>query len=264
LYYLVTAADLCGNESPRSSPVEVSCDFSGSLVVSPGDGDANGGNVRISLSVIGSDTYTRARVRIASATVPGVFVYDETSNASPFRFRDWNTAVSGRGKYQIYWEVENAAGCVQTLTTSFEATDNLSCQITPTNPDFSPANGKPSDQNRRLSWDIQNASGRDLQITAITASWTSNLGPHRLVQIEWPEGTIVKSYGLLSGILDVLGRLLADFTSLPLLLLDGVGSGCSGSSCVRMSMLWDSKMVSAAGAGETITIGYTFKDPSGS
>src|SRR6185503_14302783 len=88
--------------------------------------------------------------------------------------------------------------------------------------------------------------------------------PHRLVQIEWPEGTIVKSYGLLSGILDVLGRLLADFTSLPLLLLDGVGSGCSGSSCVRMSMLWDSKMVSAAGAGETITIGYTFKDPSGS
>jgi prepilin-type N-terminal cleavage/methylation domain-containing protein len=263
-YYLVTAADLCGNESPKPMPVEVSCDFNGSLVVSPGDGDANGGVVRISLGVIGGDTYVRARVRIQNPAIAGVFVYDETSNAFPFRFRDWDTTVSGRGKYQIAWEVENAAGCIQTLATTFEATENLSCQITPTNPDLSPTSGKPADQNTRLSWDIQNSSGRDLQITAITASWTSTLGPHRLVQIEWPQGTIVKSYGLLGGLLDILGNLLADFTSFPLMLLDGVGSGCSGSSCVRMSMVWDSKMVTSGGTGETISIAYTFKDPTGS
>ncbi|HZN03096.1 MAG TPA: prepilin-type N-terminal cleavage/methylation domain-containing protein [Candidatus Polarisedimenticolia bacterium] len=259
LYYVVTAADLCGNESSKPMPVEVSCDFNGSLVVSPGDGDANGGSVRISMSVIGSDTYVRGRVRIANPQVPGLFVYDETSSAYPFQFRDWNTTVSGLGKYQIYWEVQNAAGCVQTLTTTFEATENLSCQITPTSPDLSPTNGKPSDQSKKLTWDIVNSSGRDLSIVTISASWTSVLGPHKLVQIEYPTGTIVKSYGLLGPLV----QLLADFTSLPLMLLDGVGSGCSGSSCVRMSMVWDSQMMDSAGQGETITVTYGFKDPSG-
>ena len=259
IYYVVTAADLCGNESQKPMPVEVSCDFNGSLLVSPGDGDANGGTIRISLSVLGSDTYTRARVRIANPSVPGVYVYDDTSNAYPFQLRDWNTTLFPAGKYQIYWEVENAAGCIQTLTTTFEATENLSCQITPSSPDLSPTNGKPSDQNKKLTWDIINSSGRDLSIVTIGATWTSSLGPHKLVQIEYPTGTIVKSYGLLGPLL----QLLADFTSLPLMLLDGVGSGCSGSSCVRMSMVWDSQMMNSGGQGETITVTYGFKDPSG-
>src|SRR5262249_52419061 len=104
LYYLVTAADLCGNESPKPMPVEVSCDFTGSLVVSPGDGAANGGTVKISLGLIGGDTYVRARVRIPNTGVVGLFAYDETSNVYPFRFPDWNTTLVPPGKYQIYWE----------------------------------------------------------------------------------------------------------------------------------------------------------------
>ena len=260
LYYVVTAADLCGNESPKPMPVEVSCDFNGSLLVAPGDGDANGGSVRISLSVVGTDAYVRARVRIPNPEVPGTFVYDEVANSYPFQFRDWNTTLTPAGKYQIYWEVENAAGCIQTLTTTFEATENLSCQITPVSPDISPANGKPSDQNRKLTWDIVNSSGRNLSIVNISATWTSVLGPHKLVQIEYPTGTIVKSYGILGPLVE----LVADFTSLPLMLIDGVGSGCSGSSCVRMSMVWDSQLMNTAGTlSETITVTYGFKDPSG-
>ena len=267
LYYLVTAADLCGNESQKPMPVEVSCDFNGSLIVSPGDGDANGGTIRISLSVLGTDTYVRGRVRIASATLPGVFVYDEVSNAYPFQFRDWNTAVAGLGKYLFYWEVQNAAGCVQTLTTTFEATQDLACQITPSSPDLSPANGKPSDQNRKLTWDIVNSAGRDLSIVNIGATWTSDLGTHKLVQIEYPTGTIVKQYGgggLIGQVVGTLTTILADFSSLPLMLLDGVGSGCSGSSCVRMSLVFDTQLLNAAGLGETITVSYTFQDASGS
>ena len=260
LYYVVTAADLCGNESQKPLPVEVSCDFNGSLLVSPGDGDANGGSVRISLSVLGTDAYVRARVRIPNPSVTGTFVYDQTSNSYPFQFPDWNTTLTPAGKYQIYWEVENAAGCVQTMTTAFEATENLSCQITPSSPDLSPVNGKPSDQNKKLTWDIVNSSGRDLSIVTISASWTSVLGPHKLVQIEYPTGTIVQSYGLLGPLV----QLVADFTSFPLMLLDGVGSGCSGSSCVRMSMVWDSALMNNAGTqAETVTVTYGFKDPSG-
>jgi hypothetical protein len=187
-------------------------------------------------------------------------VYDQTSFSSPFVFPAWNTAAAGPGKYTILWEAENSTGCVQTLTTSFEVSDTLACQISPSNPDISPTNGKPSDQNKTLTWDVQNTSGKDLEVVEIDVSWTTVLGPHKLISIEWPDGTVVKSFSLLSP----LTQILADFSLIPLLLLDGVGSGCSGSSCVRMSMTWDTQMINLAGLAETLTISYTFRDASGS
>jgi hypothetical protein len=145
------------------------------------------------------------------------------------------------------------------MTTTFEATTQLACQISPSSPDLEPANGKPTDQNRKLVWDVQNTAGRDLEIVRIGVSWTSVLGPHKLLSIEWPEGSIVSNF--VSGI---TGQVLADYTLLPLLLLDGSGSGCSGSSCVRMAMIWDSQIINSTGVGETLTISYMFKDSTGS
>jgi len=258
LYYVVTAADLCGNEGPRVGPVEVSCAFSGSLVVSPGDGDANGGMVMISLSVIGTDTYTRARVRIPELGNPAVFAYDQASYSYPFSFPAWNTSAVGPGTYTIFWEVENGAGCVQSMTTSFEVTTALACQISPSNPDLAPTNGKPSDQNRRLAWDVTNTAGRDLEITRIAVAWTSVLGPHKLLTIEWPEGSIVSDFGT-----GASGSVMGDYSILPLLLVIGSGSGCSGSSCVRMALVWDTQIIDSASVGELLTISYTFQDSSG-
>ena len=259
LYYAVTAADLCGNEGPRAGPVEVSCSFNGSLVVSPGDGDANGGMVLINLSVIGTDTYTRARVRIPDPGNPGAFVYDEASYSYPFSFPAWNTSGVGPGRYRIFWQVENGAGCVQSLMTSFEVTTALACQISPSQPDLSPANGKPTDQNRRLSWDVNNTAGKDLEITRIGVTWTSVLGTHKLLAIEWPEGSIVSDFGA-----GASSSIVGDYSILPLLLVIGSGSNCSGSSCVRMSMVWDTQIINSATLGELLTITYTFRDSSGS
>jgi hypothetical protein len=259
LYYAVTAADLCGNESPRAGPIEVSCRFNGSLIVSPGDGDANGGMVPISLSVMGTETYTRARARIAHAEDPSVFVYDQASYTYPFIFPAWDASGAGPGKYTILWEVENAAGCVRNLMTSFEVTSALACQISPSNPDLSPSNGKPTNQNRRLEWDVENTAGKDLEIIKIGVAWTSILGTHKLLSIEWPEGTVVSDFGT-----GTSGTVLADYSLVPLLLLVGSGSGCSGSSCVRMAMVWDTQIINSASLGELLTITYVFRDSSGS
>ena len=259
-YYAVTAADACGNESDKSDPAEVFCAFSGTLVVSPGDGDSNAGIVLINLDVVsGSDSYIRARVRIPDPNVPTTFVYDQEVFVYPFVFPAWDTTAVGNGTYSIFWEVENGNGCTQTLATSFEVSDTLACQITPMFPDLSPTNGKPSDQNTRLEWDIVNNAGKDLEIVRIEASWTSVRGDHRLMAIEYPTGAVVKNYST-----GLLASADADFSTFPLLFPVNSSSFCSGTSCVRMAMQWDTSLLDdATGVGETITIRYTIRDSSG-
>jgi prepilin-type N-terminal cleavage/methylation domain-containing protein len=260
-YYAVTAADACGNESEKSDPSEVYCDFSGDLVVSPGDGDSNAGIVLINLNVVnGTDNYLRARVRIPNPDVPATFLYDQEVFSFPFDFPAWDTSAVGNGTYSIFWEVENDSGCIQTLATSFEVSDTLACQITPMFPDLSPTKGSPTDQNTRLEWDIVNNAGKDLEIIRIEASWTSIRGEHRLLAIEYPSGTVVKSYqgGLLGGLVDAV------FSIFPLLFPVDSSSGCSGNNCVRMAMQWDTSLLdNSTGVGETITVRYTIRDSSG-
>ena len=59
LYYQITAADACGNESARSTGVDVACNI-GTITVSPSDGSAASGMIPITLSISGSGTYTSA------------------------------------------------------------------------------------------------------------------------------------------------------------------------------------------------------------
>ncbi|MBI1949990.1 MAG: prepilin-type N-terminal cleavage/methylation domain-containing protein, partial [Acidobacteria bacterium] len=101
MYYVITAADLCGNESARSDPVEVYCTFNGTLGTNPADTSSNGGSVPISVTVSGTNTYVRAKVRIPSLTAPGTDVYNQevfaTCATSPctYSFPAWDTSATG-------------------------------------------------------------------------------------------------------------------------------------------------------------------------
>ncbi|HZM70539.1 MAG TPA: prepilin-type N-terminal cleavage/methylation domain-containing protein, partial [Candidatus Cryosericum sp.] len=187
LFYTVSAADLCGNESARSDPGEASCAFNATVTTSPADNSTSAGIIPIGMTISGSGNYARARVRIPSISGPGD-IYDQQSLAYPFSFPSWNSAAVGAGDYTIQWEIETTNGCTHTIYTHFTVAANLACQITPTNPNLYPTKGQPSDQNRTVSWDIVNNSGLDLEIIGFDIGWSNNYGPqlpaaHKLVKI---------------------------------------------------------------------------------
>jgi hypothetical protein len=256
-FYAVSAADLCGNESLKSDPSSIACVFTGTFVPTPADGDTGAGMVGIALSVSGPDTYTRARLHIPNLSGTGD-AYDHQNMNQPWTFPAWNAAASGPGKYSLVWEVENSQGCVETKYTTFEVVANLACQITPTNPNLSPTNGKPSDQNRKLTWDIINNSGKDLSIDRMDVSWGANIGTHLLQTVQFPTGLTVTSFGT-----GAASTASADYSLFPLV-LPYTANGSCGTCHVSMTLGFDTQMVNPnTGAGELITIRYRFTDISG-
>jgi hypothetical protein len=256
LFYVVSAADLCGNESVKSDAAQVYCSFNGSFSVSPANGSSNAGSVPIVLNVSGTDTYVRAKVQIPNITGTGD-AYNQETFAYPFSFPNWSASASGPGIYTINWEVENSHGCIQTMTTTFTVTAALACQITPTNPNLSPTKGNASNQDKNLSWDIMNNSGKDLSITQINVTWSNNIGIHKLESIQFPSGTTVTSFGT-----GVVTPASANYSFFPLLLSKTADGSCGGCS-VNMMLGYDSSLAdSKTGAGELITIRYTFQDAS--
>ncbi len=255
LFYVVSAADLCGNESVRSDASQVFCAFNGTFSVSPANGASNAGSVPIVLNVSGTDTYVRAKVQIANISGTGD-AYNQETFTYPFSFPAWSASTSGAGVYTINWEVENNHGCVQTLTTTFTVTAALACQITPTNPNLSPTTGKPSNQDKNLSWDIMNNSGKDLSITSINVTWSNNTGTHLLETIQYPTGTTVTSFGA-----GTATPATASYSLFPLVLSKTVDGTC-GTCKLNLMLGFDTKLVNATGAGELITIKYNFQDAS--
>jgi prepilin-type N-terminal cleavage/methylation domain-containing protein len=253
LFYVVSAGDLCGNESVRSDAAQIFCSFSGTVSVSPTNGSSNSGSVPIVLNVSGTDTYVRAKVQIPNISGTGD-AYNQETFAYPFSFPAWNSSASGAGVYTINWEVENSHGCVFTLTTTFTVVANLACQITPTNPNLSPTAGNKSNQDKNLSWDIMNNSGKDLSITSINVTWSNNTGTHLLQTIQYPTGTTVTSFGA-----GAATPASANYSFFPLLLSKTADGSC-GSCKVNVMLGYDTKLVNATGAGELITIRYNFQD----
>jgi prepilin-type N-terminal cleavage/methylation domain-containing protein len=255
-YYVVTALDLCGHESARSVAATVSCAFSGTLSVSPPDGQTNGGSIPMLLTVTGSQTYTIGRARIVRNS-DGVEVYNAVDTSYPFNdggLPDWNTTLWGAGDYTIYWEVENSRGCVGSLTTIFHVAANLACQITPTNPNLSPTSGKPSSQNKKLSWDIINNSGKTLTINSLDVAWTSVIcvAPgciRKLTSVEYPTGT-TQLTDLGTG---KTTTAVVNFTGFPPPTLPSAAT-------INMSLLWDVQIVNTSNVGEDVTITYHFTD----
>jgi prepilin-type N-terminal cleavage/methylation domain-containing protein len=256
-FYTVSAADLCGNESLKADPAILTCVFTGSFVPTPANGASGAGSINIALSVSGPDTYTRARLHIPNLNGVGD-AYDHQNMNLPWSFPAWNAAASGPGQYTLIWEVENSMGCSQTYYTTFQVYANLACQITPTNPNLSPTNGKPTNQNKNLSWDIINNSGKDLSIDRVDVAWGSSIGTHLLQGIQFPTGTTVTSFG--AGATSVA---TADYSLFPLV-LPRTADGTCGTCFISMLLAFDTQMVnSTKTAGELITIQYTFTDVSG-
>jgi prepilin-type N-terminal cleavage/methylation domain-containing protein len=253
-YYVVSAADLCGNESQRSDPIEVFCDFGGSLITTPANNGSGGSPVEMALQVSGGDPIVRARVRIPSLSSPGTDAYmQEIIPPSPcssclFDFEpDWSPGTAA-GTYTIYWEVETNRGCVKTITTTFDATATLSCQITPTNPNLSPTTGKPSSQNKKLSWDLVNNSGSILDIFKFELSWTNVLGSHINTTLEYPTGTAP------------FGCTKSASTSSNATWDCSFALGLGASQTINMSLVWDTQIVNSSNVGENVTIKYHFRD----
>ena len=253
LFYQVTAGDLCGNESTRSTGIDVACSI-GNLTLSPADGASSSGMVPITLGISGSGNYTSARVRIPSQSGVGD-VYDQSSFSFPFTFPPFNASAAGPGEYTIFWEIISNNGCLTSMTTRLTVPANLACQITPTNPNLSPTSGKSSNMNRNMSWDIMNNSGLDLDITAIQVSWSGNIGVHRLLTIQYPTGATVSNFGT-----GAASPAIGDYSFFPLSLPASANGSC-GTCKVNMMLAYDTPIVdSASGNGELVTIRYAFQD----
>ncbi|HUD72359.1 MAG TPA: prepilin-type N-terminal cleavage/methylation domain-containing protein [Dongiaceae bacterium] len=256
-FYTITAADLCGNESAKADPASVGCVFTGSISPSPADGASGAGMVSIAMTVSGPDTYTRARVHIPRINGTGD-TYDHTAVSSPFTFPGWNSSNDGAGIYTIYWEVENASGCTQIWQTRYTVTANLACQITPTNPNLSPTNGKASNQNKNLSWDIINNSGKDLTIDRIVLTWGNTIGTHLIQTIQYPTGANVSNFGA-----GAATPATGDYSVFPLS-LPATANGSCGTCLVNMMLGFSTQMVNpSTGSGDLVTIQYRFTDVSG-
>ena len=256
-FYAVSAADLCGNESIKSSPTEVFCQFAGTVTLTPGNGGSGAGSVPIGVSISGPDNYVRARLHIPALSGSGD-TYDQSSYSYPFSFPAWNGSSSGPGQYTLYWEVENQHGCIYTTTTTFTVVASLACQITPTNPNFSPTSGKPSNLNKNVAWDIINNSGKDLSITSLDITWTSSIGTHKILSIQYPTATTVTTFSG-SG---AATPATASYALFPLL-LPKTDDGTCGTCKVNNTLAFDTQMVNSSGAGEQIHTVYHFQDTTG-
>ncbi len=173
-----------------------------------------------------------------------------------------DTTAVAAGTYTLYWEVENDHGCIKTKTTSFNVSANLACQITPTNPNLSPTSGKPSSQNKKLSWDIINNSGKSIDIYKVDVLWTNVLGTHTLTDLEFPTGTGMVPLTC-SKTASTSSNATLDCSGFPMTLLATDNGLCGNTSCEKnMSLDWDLQIVNSSNVGETVTIKYYFRDTS--
>jgi len=262
--YAISATDLCGNQSARSTPIGVSCSTNvSSVTTTPVAGASNGGIQPMSMSVNGTGSYTRAKVTVVRNSDSQQVYSQEVYSAGPYTFPSWDTTAAGAGIYTIYWEVEASNGCIYSAPpATFTVVANLACQISPTNPNLSPTSGKPSSLNHNMAWDIVNNSGKDLNLTRIDISWSQNvLGNHKIVYLQYPTGTTVTTWG--TGYQSVVApsksTATADYSSFPQL-LPATANGICGTCKINMLLSFDTQIVDTTNNGETLTIKYYFTD----
>ena len=263
-FYEVTAADLCPNESARSAAVEVYCKTTNTYTTTPANGASVGGTVNIVLSWSGTDVVTRVRAHIPSLT-GGSDVYDQTvfnPSGNSATLPQWNSAASPGGAYTIMWEAENNQGCVKSWPTTLTVTASLACQISATNPNLSPTTGKPSNQYKTLTWDVQNNAGKDLTIQEIDVSWTNTVVcptcPHKLDSIQWPTGTTVTTFST-----PAATKAQAFYVFPGPLTFCAVNSGsCTTGPTVNMELNFSTSVGNGI-TSESITVDYFFQDTSG-
>ncbi len=184
-YYQLTAVDYCPHESQRSSGVQATCTFSGTLTVSPPTNSSGGGDVTLSMSVVGgSDLSYQGHTHItrdSDGFGPADYSFFPPVNGSPSTVT-CPAQANDTGVYTIYWEVENDKGCISSATTRYTRTSNLPCQLTAAGAALSPSSGSP--KTNKLNLTLTNVYSKGLDITRITTGWTG--GPFTLNEVDLP------------------------------------------------------------------------------
>ncbi len=254
-YYAVTAVDRCGNESGKSDPVGLSCTVEAALDLTPTDGDSGSGIMPIILRPDTQRRYPMARVRVVRKNDPDSVVYDHQSAHVPFLFPTWDTTASGPGDYRIYWGLTTADGCNTFKTTDFFVKSRPEGGLSTTTPVVIT-----TEENRKLSWDLVNTSGTDLEVVRIDVTWFSLGLPPRLTSVEYPTGTTVSS-------LPPGGPQSASssFDTSPLPLRREMNGLCDDASCrLNMSLNWDEPIFSGQSiSAERVTVHYHLRDTTG-
>ncbi len=254
-YYAVSAADRCGNESRRSVPVTTSCSEHASLVLSPADGDSRSGIVPIIVRPEIDHPCTMGRVQISRASDRDSVVYDHESTRRPFLFPAWDTGVTGPGEYRIHWELVSAEGCSTYETTAVTVKQRPGGGLETTTPSATAELG-----DRKLSWDLINTTGADLEISRIDVTWFSLGLPPALTAIEFPSGRVASS--------EPRGgpqRVSETFDAHPLRVPREADGLCADPSCrLSTSLVFDSPVFSSrTGNAERVTVRYYARDSTG-
>ena len=254
-YYAITAADVCGNESARSLPVPLSCQSNASVDGTPLNGDVASGIVPLVLRPATTAHYVEARAQIVRVDHPDLVVYAQESDEVPFRFPAWDARTSAPGQYRVNWELVGPDRCTGYAESEFTLKPRGPVGLATTT-----ASAISTDDARKLSWDLINTTGRDLEIKRLDVTWFTSLGNAGLSAIELPSGRTVSK--LPRGGPQSVSE---DFESTPLR-VPGEASGlCSDSSCrVSMSLVWDAPVLSSrSGSTERVTVRYFYADESG-
>lgn len=253
LYFKVTALDDCPNESLKSTGAEASCEFIGTLNFSPIDGASLAGTVPMSLSVTGSQTYTRALIRVVDLSTNSDVYFQETWT-TPFTFPDWNSTAVAPGSYEIIYAVENSSGCIQQQSAFVTVNSVIACCVDAANPDLKPATGKASEKNSKLAFDIINSCGKDIELISLDVSWTENVGTIEALEfIEYPTGTSVFTFSPAA-----LTPAFADLLAVPLFL----SQFNDDLSPLNMLLDWTGPMaqkVAGVTTSETITTKFEYR-----
>jgi len=192
---------------------------------------------------------------VARKNDPDSVVYDHQSAHVPFLFPTWDTRASGPGDYRIYWGLTTADGCNTFKTTDFFVKPRPEGGLSTTTPVVIT-----TEENRKLSWDLVNTSGTDLEVVRIDVTWFSLDLPPRLTSVEYPTGTTVSSLppgGPQSA--------SASFDISPLPLRREMNGLCDDASCrLNMSLNWDEPIFSGQSlTAERVTVHYHLRDTTG-
>ncbi len=243
-FYKVSALDYCPHEGPLSSGASATCPFSGTIVQSPANNAAGGGDVVLSLAISGgSDPSYVGRVHITRDTdgygPPDVYFPSVTAAPST---ATWVQTANDTGVYTLYWEVENNRGCITSLTTKYTRTNNLPCTLSASGATLTPATGTP--KQNKLGLNLTNTYSKALDVNQITVTWT-NPGTRHITEIQLPTPTSFCGPGLTK---------LSPAVCTPLFLAPRINPGATNGTL----NVWDASV-----AGETITLKYDYADTSG-
>jgi hypothetical protein len=138
IFYAITAADDCGNESVLSEATFPECAFSGEVVfTAPRDNEPVAGVVPTTVTVTeGTDGYTGIVLEFYHEDLGQVTERVEIDDEGPTWTYNW--LANPPGPYMITATVANSQGCSKSETIHVSAGYGVGCCLSPANPEIRP------------------------------------------------------------------------------------------------------------------------------